>query len=95
VHDGHVRLGLVSEVRGDYRRAVEYYRKVIAFMCEHPNIYGPGFEDGYQQLIDRLTEALTRSAITHRAHKTANATSFYLRRLIPHPSRRTVNPHSP
>jgi tetratricopeptide (TPR) repeat protein len=54
VHDGYARLGLVSEVRGDHRQAVEYYRKVIAFMREHPDIYGPGCEDGYQELIDSL-----------------------------------------
>jgi len=54
VHDGYARLGLVSEVRGDHRQAVEYYRKVIALVREHPDIYGPGFEDGYQELIDRL-----------------------------------------
>jgi tetratricopeptide (TPR) repeat protein len=54
VHDGYARLGLVSEVRGDHRQAVEYYRKVIAFVREHPDIYDPGFEDSYQELIDRL-----------------------------------------
>ena len=54
VHDGYARLGLVSEVRGHHRQAVDYYRKVIAFVREHPDIYDPGFEDGYQELIDRL-----------------------------------------
>jgi hypothetical protein len=35
-------------------QAVEYYRKVIAFAREHPDLYDPDFEDGYQALIDRL-----------------------------------------
>jgi tetratricopeptide (TPR) repeat protein len=54
VHDGYARLGLVCEVRGANRQAVEYYRKVIAFAREHPDLYDPEFEDGYQTLIDRL-----------------------------------------
>jgi hypothetical protein len=54
VHDGYARIGLVSEVRVDHRHAVEYYRKVIAFVREHPDIYDPGFAEGYQELIDRL-----------------------------------------
>lgn len=54
VHDGYARLGLVCEVRGDNRQAVEHYRKVIAFAREHPGLYDREFEDGYQALIDRL-----------------------------------------
>jgi len=54
VHDGYARLGLVYEVRGDNRQAVEYYRRVIAFAREHPGLYDRDFEDGYQALIDRL-----------------------------------------
>jgi tetratricopeptide (TPR) repeat protein len=54
VHDGYARLGLVYEVRGDNRQAVEYYLKVIAFAREHPGLYDREFEDGYRALIDRL-----------------------------------------
>lgn len=57
VHDGFARLGLVHEVRGDNRQAVDYYRKVIAFAREHPDLYDPDFELGYQVLIDRLEPA--------------------------------------
>jgi|SRR6516225_11294044 tetratricopeptide (TPR) repeat protein len=39
VHDGYARLGLVYEVRGENRQAVEYYRKVIAFARDHPGLY--------------------------------------------------------
>jgi tetratricopeptide (TPR) repeat protein len=63
VHDGYARLGLVSEVRGDHRQAVAYYRKVIAFMREHPDIYDPGCEDGYQELIDRLDPGPSSPAV--------------------------------
>jgi tetratricopeptide (TPR) repeat protein len=53
-HDGYARLGLVHEVRGANRQAVEYYRKVIAFARKRPGLYDSEFEDGYQALIDRL-----------------------------------------
>jgi tetratricopeptide (TPR) repeat protein len=53
-YDGYARLGLVYEVRGANRQAVEYYRKVIAFARERPGLYDSEFEDGYQALIDRL-----------------------------------------
>jgi tetratricopeptide (TPR) repeat protein len=52
VHDGYARLGLVHELRGNTRQAIEYYRKVIDFAREHPDL--PVFEDDYRRLIDRL-----------------------------------------
>jgi tetratricopeptide (TPR) repeat protein len=55
-HDGYARLGLVYEVRGDNRQAIDYYRKVIAFVREHSDLYDPVFADGYQLLIDRLEQ---------------------------------------
>jgi hypothetical protein len=54
VHDGYDRLGMVYEARGDNRRAAECYRKVIAFVRDHPEIYEPGFDDTFQRLVDRL-----------------------------------------
>jgi tetratricopeptide (TPR) repeat protein len=54
VHDGYARLGLVCEVRGANRQAIEYYRRVVAFARQHPDRYDPVFEVGYQALIDRL-----------------------------------------
>lgn len=57
VHDGYARLGLVYEMRGANRQAVEYYKKVIAFARERPKLYDSGFEAGYQALIDRLEPA--------------------------------------
>src|SRR6266853_5356588 len=45
VHDGYDRLGMVYEARGDNRQAADCYRKVIAFIREHPDDYDPGFDD--------------------------------------------------
>ncbi|HZB93243.1 MAG TPA: SEC-C metal-binding domain-containing protein [Stellaceae bacterium] len=59
-HDGLARLGLVHELRGDHRQAVDCYRKVIAFIRERPDQYAPGSEDGYLDLIDRLAAAPAR-----------------------------------
>ena len=54
VHDGYDRLGMVCEARGDHRQAADYYRKVIAFIRDHPDDYDPEFEDVYRKLVDRL-----------------------------------------
>jgi hypothetical protein len=45
VHDGYDRLGMVYEARGEDQQAADCYRKVIAFVREHPDDYDPGFED--------------------------------------------------
>jgi hypothetical protein len=54
VHDGYDRLGMVYEARGENRQAAECYRKVIAFIREHPDDYDPNFEDVFVKLVDRL-----------------------------------------
>jgi tetratricopeptide (TPR) repeat protein len=54
VHDGYDRLGMVYEARGDHRRAAEYYRKVIAFIRDHPDQYDADFEAVFQKLVDKL-----------------------------------------
>jgi tetratricopeptide (TPR) repeat protein len=54
VHDGYDRLGMVHEARGDIIQAAECYRKVIAFIKEHPDDYEPGFEDTFVTLVNRL-----------------------------------------
>lgn len=63
VHDGYARLGLICEVRGENRQAVDYYRKVIAFVREHADVYDPRFADGYQEPVDRLEPAETMGAL--------------------------------
>jgi tetratricopeptide (TPR) repeat protein len=54
VHDGWDRLGLVYEVKGDYKKAADCYRKVIDFIRAHPNDYDPGFEAAFHKLVERL-----------------------------------------
>jgi tetratricopeptide (TPR) repeat protein len=54
VHDGYDRLGMVHEARGENLQAAECYRKVIAFIREHPDDYEPGFEDMFVKLVNRL-----------------------------------------
>lgn len=54
VHDGWDRLGMVYEARGDNQKAADCYRKVIAFMREHPDNYDPAFEDKFVKLVDKL-----------------------------------------
>ena len=54
VHDGYDRLGMVYEARGDKQKAADCYRKLIAFIKEHPDDYEPGFEDVFVKLVDRL-----------------------------------------
>ena len=54
MHDGYDRLGMVYEARGDNQKAADCYRKVIAFIKEHPDDYERGFEDVFVKLVVRL-----------------------------------------
>src|SRR5271168_1136919 len=45
---------VVYEARGENRQAADCYRKVIAFIRDHPDDYGPGFEEVFVKLVDRL-----------------------------------------
>jgi hypothetical protein len=54
VHDGDDRPGMMHEARGENRQAADCYRKVIAFVREHPDDYDPGFEDVFVKLVNRL-----------------------------------------
>jgi tetratricopeptide (TPR) repeat protein len=54
VHDGHDRLGMVCEARGDHRQAADHYRRAITVIRDHPDNYEPGFEAVFQKLVDRL-----------------------------------------
>ena len=53
-HDGYERLGMVYEARGDNKRAADCYRRVIAFVAEHPDGYDPDFADVFRGLVERL-----------------------------------------
>jgi hypothetical protein len=45
---------MVYEARGDNQKAADCYRKVIAFIKEHPDDYERGFEDVFVKLVVRL-----------------------------------------
>jgi tetratricopeptide (TPR) repeat protein len=59
VCDGHARLGLVHELRGDNHQAIECYRQVIAIARRHPNINEPVLAEDFQALIERLEHSMT------------------------------------
>jgi hypothetical protein len=44
VHDGYDRLGMVYEVRGDYKQVANCYRQVIDFVRARPDQYESAFE---------------------------------------------------
>lgn len=54
VHDGHDRLGMVCEARGDPKQAAHHYRQVVAFIEQHPDQYDAGFADRFRRLADKL-----------------------------------------
>ena len=54
VHDGHDRLAMVYEARGDRKRAAFHYRQIVELVHQQPDVYDPEFADGFQKLADRL-----------------------------------------
>ena len=54
VHDGHDRLGMVYEARGQYREAADCYREVINFVRARPEDHDPTMEAYYLDLIAQL-----------------------------------------
>jgi tetratricopeptide (TPR) repeat protein len=56
VPDGHERLGMVYEARGDHPRAADCYRKVIEFIRAHPGNFDPQYE---QFLLSKLDPPAT------------------------------------
>jgi tetratricopeptide (TPR) repeat protein len=53
-HDGHDRLGMVYEARGEPKNAADCYRKVIELVRENKDDYDPAFTDTFDRLIERL-----------------------------------------
>ena len=51
VPDGHERLGMVYEARGDQRQAAECYRSCLQFIRAHPGDFEPEYE---QFLLSKL-----------------------------------------
>jgi tetratricopeptide (TPR) repeat protein len=61
VHDGHDRLGMVHEARGQFRQAAECYRKVIEFARAHPADYDAAFVDSFLELIVKLEDSAAQA----------------------------------
>jgi hypothetical protein len=47
-------IGLVHEARGQFREAVDCYRRVIEFTHADPENYDAGFVDSFLELIVKL-----------------------------------------
>ena len=54
VPDGWDRLGMVHEKRGENRQAADCYRKLLAFVREHPYDFDASIIDDYIARIDKL-----------------------------------------
>ena len=54
VIDGHDRLGMVYEARGQRHEAITCYRKAIEVIHAHPDDYDPQVEQSYQARIVKL-----------------------------------------
>lgn len=59
VHDGHDRLGMLYEARGDHSQAVEHYRQALKIVRAHPDDYEPQFAASLQSSIDKLDPGTT------------------------------------
>jgi tetratricopeptide (TPR) repeat protein len=53
VPDGHDRLGMVYEARGQHREAANCYRRVVDFMRAHPGDFAPELE---ADVLERIAE---------------------------------------
>ena len=54
VPDGHDRLGMVYEARGQNRQAADCYRKVVDFMRAHPADFDPALQTLFLERIAKL-----------------------------------------
>jgi tetratricopeptide (TPR) repeat protein len=54
VPDGHDRLGMVHEARGQKREAADCYRRVVDFMRAHPGDFAPELEADALERIAQL-----------------------------------------
>ena len=54
VPDGWDRLGMVHEKRGENREAADCYRKLIAFVRQHPDDFDAEIVDDYTARIAKL-----------------------------------------
>lgn len=61
VHDGHDRLGMVHEARGQFREAADCYRKVIEFTRADPENYDAAFVNSFLELIVKLEDSAAQA----------------------------------
>lgn len=61
VHDGHDRLGMVHEARGQFRQAADCYRKVVEFMRADPQSYDAAFANSFLELIAKLEDSAAQA----------------------------------
>lgn len=54
VPDGHDRLGMVHEARGNRREAADCYRKVVEFMRAHSTDFDPALQIHFLERIAKL-----------------------------------------
>jgi Flp pilus assembly protein TadD len=54
VPDGWDRLGMVHEKRGESRQAADCYRKLIAFVRQHPDDFDAEIADDYAARVAKL-----------------------------------------
>ena len=54
VPDGHDRLGMVYQARGQNREAAECYRRVVEFMRAHPADFDPELQTHFLERIAKL-----------------------------------------
>jgi tetratricopeptide (TPR) repeat protein len=54
VPDGHDRLGMVYQARGQNREAAECYRRVVDFMRAHPADFDPELQTLFLERIAKL-----------------------------------------
>jgi tetratricopeptide (TPR) repeat protein len=60
VPDGHDRLGMVYEARGQNREAADCYRRVVDFMRAHPGDFAPELEaDALKRIAELDPSAAT------------------------------------
>jgi tetratricopeptide (TPR) repeat protein len=57
VPDGHDRLGMVHEARGEFHQAADCYRQVIEFTRANPQDYDTGYVDMFLERIAKLEAA--------------------------------------
>ena len=54
VPDGWDRLGMVHEKRGEHRQAADCYRKLIAFVRQHPDDFDAAIVEEYAARVAKL-----------------------------------------